>query len=254
MADNAGLLPVAKPRYDMTIHEQLVKYQDGDVECVGLLCYDISRPGPLPAVMISHDWTGRNEFVAKKARRLAWHGYAAFALDMYGGGKLGQTMEEKRALMEPLKNDRAALTKRITAALDAVRKLTTVDAKRIAAMGFCFGGLCVLDLARSGADLRGVASFHGLLAPTGLPANKIKAKALVMHGYDDPMVPPEAVLAFAKEFTAAGSDWQLHAYGHTQHAFANPQANDPSHGMMYDADADRRSWKALLSFLEEVLR
>jgi dienelactone hydrolase len=238
----------------MTIHEELVKYRDGDLECEGLLCYDSNRLGPLPAVMICHDWTGRGEFMARKAHRLAWHGYAAFALDMYGGGKLGNTVDEKRALMEPLKNNRAALAKRINAALDAVRKLSIVDAKRIAAMGFCFGGLCVLDLARSGADVRGVASFHGLLTPNGLPANKIKAKTLVMHGYDDPMAPPEDVLAFAKEFTTAGSDWQLHAYGHTKHAFANPQANDASHGLLYNADADRRSWKTLLNFLEEVLR
>jgi dienelactone hydrolase len=242
----------------MSLKEELIKYRDGTrqqaVECEGLLCYDTTRATPLPAVIISHDWTGRNEFVARKARRLAWQGYAAFALDMYGGGKNGNTMEEKLALMGPLKNDRAALAKRINAALDAVRALSIVDSKRIAAMGFCFGGLCVLDLARSGADIRGVASFHGLLTPNGLPAKKITAKTLVMHGYDDPMAPPEDVLAFAKEFTAAGSDWQLHVYGHTKHAFANPVANDPSHGLMYQADADRRSWKALMSFLDEILR
>jgi len=238
----------------MIVKEELVKYRDGDVTCEGFFCYDANRTGPLPAVLISHDWSGRNEFAARKARRLAWHGYAAFALDMYGGGKQGNSVAENQALMSPFMADRAALAKRITAALTAVRGLPQVDAKRVAAMGFCFGGLCVLDLARSGADVRGVASFHGLLKPSGLAAKPIKSKVLVMHGYDDPMAPPEEVLAFGKEFTSAGADWQLHAYGNTVHAFTNPAANNPAAGTVYKAEADRRSWHSLIGFLEEVLR
>ena len=238
----------------MTIKEEIIKYRDGDVECEGFFCHDPSRQGPLPAILISHDWSGRGEFVARKARRLAWRGYAAFALDMYGGGKQGKSVEENQALMTPLVTNRAALAQRITAALNAVRGLPQVDGRRIAAMGFCFGGLCVLDLARSGADVRGVVSFHGLLKPSGLPAKPIKSKALVLHGYDDPMAPPEDVLAFGKEFTAAGADWQLHAYGKTLHAFANPEANNPAMGLMYSADADRRSWQAMQNFFEEVLK
>jgi dienelactone hydrolase len=238
----------------MTIKEELVKYRDGDVNCEGFFCYDAKRPGPLPAVLISHAWGGRDEFVARKARRLAWHGFAAFALDMYGNGKQGNSMEENSALMGPFIADRVMLAKRITAALTTVRGLPQVDPKRVAAMGFCFGGLCVLDLARSGADVRGVASFHGLLKPSGLPAKPIKSKVLVMHGYDDPMAPPEDVLAFGKEFTAAGADWQLHAYGNKVHAFTNPEANSRANGMEYDSDADRRSWHSMLGFFEEVLR
>jgi dienelactone hydrolase len=238
----------------MTIHEESIQYRDGDVTCEGLFCYDASRAGPLPAVLISHDWSGRNEFAARKAKRLAWHGFAAFALDMYGGGKRGNTVEENQALMGPLMADRAALAKRITAALTAVRARPQVDARRVAAMGFCFGGLCVLDLARSGADVRGVVSFHGLLKPSGLPQKKIQSKVLILHGYDDPMAPPEEVLAIGKEFTAAGADWQLHAYGNTVHAFTNPEANNPSFGTVYKAEADRRSWHSMLSFFEEVLR
>lgn len=238
----------------MAIHEEIIKYRDGDVSCEGLFCYDTTRSGPMPAVLISHDWSGRNEFAARKAKRLAWHGYAAFALDMYGGGRQGKTTEENQGLMGPFMADRAKLAKRIGAALTAVRALPQVDPKRIAAMGFCFGGLCVLDLARSGADVRGVASFHGLLKPSGLPANKIQSKVLIMHGYDDPMAPPEELLAIAKELTAAGADWQLHAYGNTVHAFTNPQANNPGFGTVYKAEADRRSWHSLLGFLEEALR
>jgi dienelactone hydrolase len=238
----------------MTIKEELITYRDGDVTCEGLFVYDASRAGPLPAVLISHDWSGRNEFAARKARRLAWHGYAAFALDMYGGGKQGKTTEENQALMGPLMVDRASLATRINAALTAARALPQVDAKRVAAMGFCFGGLCVMDLARSGADVRGVVSFHGLLKPNGLPSKPIKSKILVLHGYDDPMAPPEEVLAIAKEFTSAGADWQLHAYGNTVHAFTNPQANNPGFGTVYKPEADRRSWHSLIGFLEEVLR
>jgi dienelactone hydrolase len=238
----------------MTLKEQLVPYNDGDLKCEGFFCYDANRPGPLPVVMISHDWSGRGDFVARKARRLAWHGYAAFALDMYGGGKQGKSVEENQALMTPLASNRAVLAQRINAALNAVRTLPQVDAKRVAAMGFCFGGLCVLDLARSGADVRGVASFHGILKPSGLPTKPIKAKVLLMHGYDDPMAPPEDVLALAKELTSAGADWQLHAYGKTKHAFTNPDANNPTMGLMYNSDADRRSWHAMLNFFEEVLR
>lgn len=238
----------------MAIREQLIEYRDGATVLEGFFCHDDARPGPLPAVLINHAWSGRDEFVERKARRLAWHGYAAFALDMYGQGKRGETTEQCQALMTPLVQDRKLLLRRITTGLETLRALPQVDARRVAAMGFCFGGLCVLDLARSGADVRGVVSFHGLLKPSGLPAAQVRAKVLALHGYDDPMAPPEDVLAFAKEFTAAGADWQLHAFGHTLHAFTHPQANDREHGMLYDEAADRRSWHALMQFLEEVLR
>ena len=238
----------------MAIREQLIEYREGQALLEGFFCHDDSRPGPQPLVLISHAWGGRDEFVERKARRLAWHGYAAFALDMFGKGKRGATTEECSALITPFMQDRALLARRITAALEAVTGLAQVDSRRIAAMGFCFGGLCVLDLARSGADVRGVASFHGLLKPSGLPARKIGAKVLIMHGYDDPMAPPEDVLAIAQELTAAGADWQVHAYGNTRHAFTNPQAHDDSLGLKYNEAADRRSWHSLMQFLEEVLR
>ena len=239
----------------MTIKEQLIEYRDGDTVLEGFFCHDDSRPGPQPAVLISHAWGGCDEFEHRKARRLAWSGYATFALDMYGKGKRGKTTEECQALMGPFMQDRKLLARRITAALTAVKTFPQVDARRVAAMGFCFGGLCALDLARSGADVRGVVSFHGLLKPNGLPpAAKIPAKVLILHGYDDPMAPPEDVLAIAKEFTQAGADWQLHAYGNTVHAFTNPKANNPAGGMAYHDSADRRSWHSLIQFLDEVLR
>jgi len=238
----------------MAIREQLIEYRDGQALLEGFFCHDDSRPGPQPAVLISHAWCGRDEFVERKARRLAWNGYAAFALDMFGKGKRGTTNEECTALITPFMQDRALLARRIASALATLTAQPQVDSRRIAAMGFCFGGLCVLDLARGGTDVRGVASFHGLLKPSGLPAKKIGAKVLMMHGYDDPMAPPEDVLAIAKELTAAGADWQLHAYGNTKHAFTNPEANDSSIGLLYNETAERRSWHTLMQFLEEVLR
>ncbi len=149
--------------------------------------------------------------------------------------------------------DRKMLRKRIYAALNAVKLLPWVDDNKIAAIGFCFGGLCVLDLARSGADIRGVVSFHGLLAAAeNISNNQIKARILALHGHDDPMGPPEQVLAFQDELTKAGADWQMYIYGNTVHAFTNPIANDPSFGTVYQPDADRRSWIAMKNFLEEV--
>ena len=238
----------------MAIRERLIEYRDGDAVLEGFFCHDDSRPGPLPGLMIAHEWAGRGEFVERKARRLAWHGFATFALDMFGKGKRGTTPQECSALITPFVQDRALLARRISAALTTIKGLPGVDGRRIAAMGFCFGGMCVLDLARSGADLRGVASLHGLLKPSGLPAKRIGAKVLMLHGYDDPMAPPEDVLAIGKELSSAGADWQLHAYGNTRHAFTNPQANDDALGLKYDEAADRRSWHALLQFLDEVLR
>lgn len=238
----------------MAIREQVIEYKDGDAVLEGVFCHDDSRTGPLPVVLIAHAWGGRDEFVVRKAHRLAWQGYAAFALDMFGKGVRGTTVEECQKLIGPFMGNRALLAQRIKTAVATAQKLPQVDARRVAAIGFCFGGLCVLDLARSGADVRGVVSFHGLLPPTGLPPAKITAKVLALHGNDDPMAPTDAVVAFGKEMTAAGADWQLHNYGGTMHAFTNPEANNPGFGTLYNSAADRRSWRSLLNFLEEVLR
>jgi dienelactone hydrolase len=236
------------------MREQLIEYRDGETLLEGFFCYDESQPGPRPAVILNHTWAGRDEFVERKARRLAWSGYACFALDNYGKGKRGTTPDECAALMKPLMNDRALLRKRLLAGLTAVQGLPIVDRKRIAVMGFSFGGLCALDFARADADVRGVVSFHGMLKSSGLTEPKIRARVLMLHGYDDPLAPPEDVFTVAREFSAAGADWQLHAYGNTVHAFTNPQANNREGGMQYDEAADRRSWHALEEFLGEVLK
>lgn len=239
----------------MALQEQLIDYPDGAVTCRGFYCYDDAFATPLPAVLISHALMGRDEFVERKARRLAWHGYACFALDMYGEGRRGATREESQRLMQPLKDDRAALAQRIQAALTAVKSQPQVDARRVAAIGFCFGGMCVLDLARSGADVRGVVSFHGLLkAPPQPLGSQIKAKILVLHGNDDPLSPTADVLALQSELNQANVDWQIHLYGGTMHSFTFPTMNNPALGTVYKEEADRRSWHTLMNFLEETLR
>lgn len=237
----------------MTIQERLIEYRDGDSVLEGYLAWDDSTSLPMPGIIIAHAWGGRDEFVADKARKIAQLGYAGFAMDMYGKGVRGGSVEENSALMTPFMEDRETLQRRMHLALDTLRQQPEIDHARIAAMGFCFGGLCALDLARTGADVLGVASFHGLLFPPGNTAGKkISARVLCMHGYDDPMGTPDAMLALADELTAAEADWQIHAYGNTQHAFTNPVANDPKLGTVYNATADRRSWHALVNFLEEL--
>ncbi|MHB1948101.1 MAG: dienelactone hydrolase family protein [Gammaproteobacteria bacterium] len=234
--------------------KQKIQYQDGDVELEGYCAVDKSKPGQKPAVLVFHDWSGRNEFAQKKAEQLAELGYIGFAVDMYGSGKVGTTTEEKQELMKPLANNRVLLRQRVLAALEAVKKQPDVDLQRIGAIGFCFGGLCALDLARSGADVRGVVSFHGLLhKPENLPDKKIVAKVLAMHGHDDPMVKPDQVLAFETEMTEQKVDWQVHVYGGTQHGFTNPLAKDNKLGIFYNEVAARRSWIAMKNFFEEVL-
>ncbi|MDP3331610.1 MAG: dienelactone hydrolase family protein [Methylococcaceae bacterium] len=237
----------------MAIVSNTIGYLDGDVLLEAYFAFDDAITERRPAVLISHAWGGRDDFVAEKANKLAELGYVGFALDMYGKGVRGNSPEQNSKLMQPFMVDRGLLQKRIKAALYAVRLLPWVDDSKIAAMGFCFGGLCVLDLARAGADLKGVVSFHGLLgAPDNLETNAIKAKVLALLGHDDPMGPVEQVLAFEQEMTKAGADWQLHTYGHTMHAFTNPKANDPAFGTVYQANADKRSWLAMKNFLAEV--
>jgi dienelactone hydrolase len=230
-----------------------ISYQSENVTLQGFAAYDDQDTHKRPAVIVAHDWTGRNQFACDKAEKLAALGYVGFALDMFGDAKLGSNKEEKTQLIKPLMENRALLQQRMLAAVNTVKNIAVVDTHHIAAIGFCFGGLCVLDLARTGTDICGVVSFHGLLVPPqDLPAKQVKAKVLAMHGNDDPMVPTDHVIAFEKEMTAAKTDWQLHVYGNTMHGFTNPVANDPGFGTVYNTLADKRSWLAMQNFLTEI--
>lgn len=236
------------------MHSETIEYQDGDTTLEAYVSWDDSMSGPRPGVLVAHDWTGRRDFATGKADEMAKLGYVGFALDMYGKGVFGADgdVEGNSALMNPMAGDRVALRARVDAALQTLRGLDVVDSSRVGAMGYCFGGMCVLELARAGADVGGVISIHGIFSPGGVANEKITAKILCLHGQDDPMVPPEQVLDFENEMSEAGADWQMHAFGNTMHAFTNPAANDPGFGAVYNPDADRRSTQAIENFWDEV--
>ena len=237
----------------MGLQHRLIEYRDGSTLLEGRIAWDDASHGPRPGVLVSHAWGGRSAYEDGKADRLAELGYAALAVDLYGKGRRGSGPAENAALMQPFLDDRAMLQGRMQVSLDTLRAQPEVDAGKVAAIGFCFGGLCVLDLARSGADVAGVVSFHGLFAPPGNTAgNFVRARILALHGWDDPMATPDSVEALANELSSMGADWQLHAYGNTMHAFTNPAANDVAMGTVYDEVADRRSWQAMTNFLDEL--
>lgn len=230
-----------------------ITYQDNETVCHGFIADDNNHSSPKPCVMIAHDWGGRNDDACNKAKQLAAMGFVGFAIDMYGQAQLGKDKIEKRALMTPLVQNRRKLAARILAAFNTVTQLPQVDNTKIAIIGYCFGGLCALDLARTGADVKGVVSFHGILtAPEEEEPAKLRAKILVLHGYDDPLVLPEQINQFAQEMTTRKADWQIHIYGLTAHSFTNPEANDNEMGLHYNETAARRSWISMELFLTEV--
>lgn len=229
-----------------------ISYQHQETQCRGYYAIPDQMNSPRPLVLIAHDWSGLNAFSRQKADEMAALGYVGFAMDLYGQGRVGQSNEEKNQLMQPLFQDRIFLQDRVQAALQAACDLPQVDFKKIAAIGFCFGGLAVLDLAHSGAPISGVVSFHGLLIPPPAALRKsIQASLLILHGDADPMVKPDAVRAYADDLSHVQADWQIHSYGNTLHAFTNPQANDPDFGTVYQARACQRSMQAMQDFLKE---
>ncbi|MEM6747423.1 MAG: dienelactone hydrolase family protein [Pseudomonadota bacterium] len=208
---------------------------------------------PKGAVLICHAWGGRGEHEEAFAKRLAGLGYAAMAGDVYGKGVRGTNNEENEALMTPLAQDRAMLQERLRAALSALSEQPEVDASAMAVTGFCFGGLCTLDLARAHAPVKGAAAFHAILAPADpFTDGDITAKVIAFQGFDDPMAGPDDLKAFGEEMTARNADWQLHTYGGVAHAFTNEAANMPEAGLMFDEYARDRSYEALENFLTEL--
>lgn len=206
-----------------------------------------------PAVMLIPTVMGVSDLELGFGRQLVELGYSALVADLFGRRvRPGVDRDEAFAAMNRLKADRAALRVRLLALLDHMRGLAAVDASRVAVAGYCFGGMCALDIARSGADVAAAVAFHGLFDPAGLPPRPITAKVAAFHGWDDPMVSPEAVVALGQELTEAGADWQIHAYGQTQHGFTNPGAQGAIPGVHYQPIAAERSWTAFISLLEEV--
>lgn len=229
-----------------------IEYQDEDLILEATVAIE-SKENKLPLILVFHAWEGKGDFVEEKAKELAKLGYIGCALDLYGKGILGKSKEENSALMQPLIADRMKLRQRILAYKTLLPKLPEADLSKIGAIGFCFGGLCALDLARSGADVKGVVSFHGLLHAPDIE-NSIQSKILVLHGNNDPMVSKEELFRFTQEMEEKKADWQLHIFGNTMHAFTNKKANDPGFGTVYQKDSDRRSFIYMQEFFKEVFQ
>jgi dienelactone hydrolase len=236
------------------IHTEVVEYTSDGAVLEGFLAYDKNLKGKQPGVIVVPDWQGLRSFYQEITKKLAGMGYIAFAADIYGKGIRPATGKEAAVESNKYKSDRKLMRKRVQAALEELKKVANVDLNRIAAIGYCFGGTVVLELARSGADIKGVVSFHGgLSTPTPNDAKNIKAKVLALHGADDPYAPPKEVAAFQDEMRNAGVDWHMIIYGDAVHAFTNPAAGaDKSKGVAYNEKADKRSWKAMKSFFEEI--
>ena len=237
------------------LHSEVIEYKQGDTTCEGYLAYDDAVKGPRPGVLVVHDWMGCDSYAKMRADMLAKLGYVAFAADIYGKDVRPKGPKEAGAQAGKYKGDRALLRARVNAALDVLKKLPQVDTKRIAAIGYCFGGTTVLELARSGAEIAGIVTFHGGLDTPTRDAKNIKCKVLLCHGADDPYVPTVDVTALQDELRSAKVDWQMIYYSGAVHAFTRPDAgNDNSKGAAYNERADRRSWEAMKEFFAEIFR
>ena len=234
-----------------------IDYRDQSANLRGYLAWDETAAERRPGVLVFHEGLGLGEFAMARARMLAELGYVALAADMFGDRRQARNLEEAVKLIGELRNEPEALRARGRAALATLAALPQVDASRLAAIGFCFGGSVALELARGGADLKAVVSFHGVLATkTPVVSGKVKASVLVCTGADDPLAPPDQVKAFEDEMRAAAvRDWQLISYGNTMHGFTNPDADGSiMRPALYSEQADRRSWASMRSLLDEVFR
>lgn len=231
-----------------------VEYQDGAAVLEGYLVFDDALSGQRPGVLVVHEWKGLNDYAKRRAEALAQLGYAAFAVDMYGKGIRAKDHVEAAQLSGAYRSDRQLMRARIGAALEFFKHVPVVDATRLAAIGYCFGGTTVLELARSDAAVLGVASFHGGLdTPNPAAAFTITARVLAFHGADDTFISPEQVAAFEEEMKQAHADYRLIRYPGAVHSFTVAEAgNDPSSGMAYNEAADKDSWQQLTRFLKEL--
>ena len=232
---------------------QFVEYGTAGHPYQGYLSFPRDR-GRAPCVFVIHDWSGVSDATCAVADEMAKLGYVAFAIDLYGKGRRGSGADQSAELMRPFVEDRAKLLAPMALALELANTHERIDAQRLAAVGFCFGGMCALDLARRRFPFRGVVSVHGVPSPiAGLKPDGIASSVLVLQGSDDPLAPSAQMDSLATELSTAGADWQMHVFGGVQHAFTNPAANDPASGIRYDATAHKRARKLIADFLSEVL-
>lgn len=233
---------------------QTVEYRDGDAILKGYLAYDNSTEAKRPGILVVHEWKGLNDYAKRRAEQLAALGYVAFAVDMYGDGIVAKDHEDAAKLSGAYRSDRAKTRERARAGYEVLKNNPLVDPEKMAAIGYCFGGMTVLEMARAGFDLKGVVSFHGGLdTPTPAEPGAIKAKVLVLHGADDPHSGAESVARFEDEMRHSGADWQVVLFGGAVHAFTVPSAgSDKSTGVAYDESADKRSWGMMKQFFDEI--
>jgi len=238
------------------LHKETIEYKQRDTTLEGFLAYDTAVTGRRPGVLVVHQWKGLSGYEKKRAEMLAKLGYNVFCVDIYGKGIRPDNPKDASAEAGKYKSARQLLRTRVNAGLDVLRKHQLTDPKRIAAIGYCFGGTTVIELARSGADIAGVVSFHGALdSPNPADGKNIRCRVLALHGADDPFVPAKDVAAFEEEMRQAGVDWQLVKYGRSVHSFTDWNAgNDNSKGAAYNEKADHRSWEAMKEFFAEIFK
>lgn len=233
-----------------------IEYQQGNTVLEGFLACDQAKAIRTPGILIVHEWMGLGAQTRSRAEQIAGLGYVAFAADIFGKGVRPNNPKDAAVSAAFYRSNRDILRDRVKAGLDELRRQEGVDQGRIAAIGYCFGGTAVLELACSGADIKGIVSFHGGLdAPSPQSVKNIRCKVLALHGADDPIVPPAQVKVFEDEMRAGNIDWQLVKYSNAVHAFTNPGAGDDnSTGVAYNANADRRSWEAMKCFFNEIFQ
>lgn len=238
----------------MAIQSRSFIYQHEATELQAYIAWDDTYSLPRPGVLVCHDaMGGKSEFEQGRAQALAELGYVGIAIDVFGKDTRADSIEGAMKLVSPLQANPQLLRDRLLAGVNTAASQAEIDSQQLAAIGYCFGGKCVLELARANVGLKGVGSFHGVLDQSTLPtAENLATKILVLHGWDDPFAPPEQVTAFTREMTQAKADWQLYAYGNTVHSFANPNAYDPENGIAYSPLIEQRSWQALVNFLDEI--
>jgi dienelactone hydrolase len=237
------------------IKTETVEYKDGDTTLEGFLAYDTAQAGKRPGILVVHQWMGLSDYEKKRCEMLAKLGYVAFAADVYGQGIRPKSVAEAGAQAGKYKSNRKLLRQRVNAGLACLRQQRLVDAQRVGAIGYCFGGTAVIELARSGADVRGVVSFHGGLdAPTPADGKNIKCRVLALHGADDPFESAADLAAFENEMRAGGVDWELVKYGGAVHSFTDWNADGSLKGAQYNERADRRSWAAMREFFADLFK